>query len=86
MVSSSERPAIAAETVSCPGPLHSSLRLDTSSLTARAATESEICCRIAHAGVTEAGVTVYAESANVCYQIAGRGKSADLSLVLTSGQ
>jgi hypothetical protein len=37
-------------------------------------------------GVTEAGVTVYAESSNVCYQIAGRGKSADLSLVLTSGQ
>ena len=36
-------------------------------------------------GVTKAGVTAYGDSATVKYQIAGRGKSADLAVVLTSG-
>ncbi len=39
-------------------------------------------------GVTEPGVTVYADSADagLQYQVAGRGKTQDLPLVLTSGQ
>ncbi|MFM7230785.1 MAG: type II secretion system protein [bacterium] len=39
-------------------------------------------------GVTKAGVTVYGDSANtgLQYQVVGRGKTADLSLALTSGQ
>jgi prepilin-type N-terminal cleavage/methylation domain-containing protein len=37
-------------------------------------------------GSTKAGITAYLDSSAVCYQIAGRGKDADLSLVLTSGQ
>jgi len=32
------------------------------------------------------GVTAYGDSATLRYQVAGRGKSGDLSLVLTSGQ
>jgi hypothetical protein len=32
------------------------------------------------------GVTAYGDNAQLSYQVAGRGKSGDLSLVLTSGQ
>ena len=37
-------------------------------------------------GVTKAGVTAYGDSATLQYQISGRGKSADMSIVLSSGQ
>jgi hypothetical protein len=37
-------------------------------------------------GSTLAGITAYGDSANLQYQVAGRGKSGDLALVLTSGQ
>jgi len=37
-------------------------------------------------GSTKAGIIVYADSANLKYQIAGRGNAADLALVLSSGQ
>ena len=37
-------------------------------------------------GSTVAGVTAYGDSAQLKYQVAGRGKAADLALVLTSGQ
>ena len=37
-------------------------------------------------GVTNAGCTAYGDSATLKYQIAGRGKSGELSLVLSSGQ
>jgi type IV pilus assembly protein PilA len=37
-------------------------------------------------GSTVAGVTAYSDSAQRRYQIAGHGKSTDLSIVLTSGQ
>ena len=39
-------------------------------------------------GTVLAGVTVYGDSADAAlqYQVAGRGKAADLALVLTSGQ
>ena len=37
-------------------------------------------------GSTTAGVTAYGDSAQQKYQVAGRGKAADLALVLTSGQ
>lgn len=32
------------------------------------------------------GIVAYGDSANMKYQVAGRGKAADLTLVLTSGQ
>ena len=37
-------------------------------------------------GSTKAGIVAYADSVNIKYAIAGRGKAADLSLVLSSGQ
>jgi prepilin-type N-terminal cleavage/methylation domain-containing protein len=37
-------------------------------------------------GSTKSGIVAYADTANTAYQIAGHGKSADLTLVLTSGQ
>jgi type IV pilus assembly protein PilA len=37
-------------------------------------------------GSTTAGITVYGDSSAATYQIAGRGKAADLALVLTAGQ
>jgi prepilin-type N-terminal cleavage/methylation domain-containing protein len=37
-------------------------------------------------GSTKAGLTAYADSVSLKYAIAGRGKSADLTLVLSSGQ
>ena len=37
-------------------------------------------------GTTVAGTTVYGDSSQIQYQVAGRGKAADLALVLTSGQ
>ena len=37
-------------------------------------------------GSTTRGITAYGDSASLKYQVAGRGKSGDLSLVLTSGQ
>jgi type IV pilus assembly protein PilA len=37
-------------------------------------------------GSTKQGITAYADSVNMKYAVAGRGVSADLSLVLTSGQ
>jgi prepilin-type N-terminal cleavage/methylation domain-containing protein len=37
-------------------------------------------------GTTVAGTTAYGDSALLKYQVAGRGKAADLALVLTSGQ
>lgn len=37
-------------------------------------------------GSTKAGIIAYADSANLKYEIAGRGKAADLSLVLSAGQ
>ena len=37
-------------------------------------------------GSTVRGVTAYGDSASLKYQVAGRGKSGDLALVLSSGQ
>ena len=37
-------------------------------------------------GSTTAGITAYQDSSQQKYQISGRGKSADLSICLTSGQ
>ena len=37
-------------------------------------------------GSTTAGVTAYGDTAQARYQVAGRGQSGDLSLVLSSGQ
>jgi type IV pilus assembly protein PilA len=37
-------------------------------------------------GSTKAGLTAYLDSSAVKYQVAGRGQSADLTLVLSSGQ
>ena len=37
-------------------------------------------------GSTVAGITAYSDSVQLKYQIAGRGNSADLPLVLSSGQ
>jgi len=37
-------------------------------------------------GSTVRGITAYGDSASLKYQVAGRGKSGDLTLVLTSGQ
>jgi len=37
-------------------------------------------------GSTTKGITAYMDSASQKYQVAGRGKSGDLQLVLTSGQ
>jgi len=37
-------------------------------------------------GSTAPGTTVYGDSSAACYQVVGRGKTADLTLVLTSGQ
>jgi len=37
-------------------------------------------------GSTKRGITAYCDSANLKYQVAGRGKSGDLALVLSSGQ
>jgi type II secretory pathway pseudopilin PulG len=37
-------------------------------------------------GTTTAGTVAYLDSATVTYQVAGRGKNADLLLVLTAGQ
>jgi type II secretory pathway pseudopilin PulG len=37
-------------------------------------------------GSTVSGITAYGDSAGMRYQVAGRGKSGDLPLVLTSGQ
>ena len=36
-------------------------------------------------GQTKAGIVTYADSATLKYQVLGRGKTADLSLVLSSG-
>ena len=37
-------------------------------------------------GSTTAGITAYGDSANLKYQVAGRGKAGELTLVLSSGQ
>ena len=37
-------------------------------------------------GSTKRGITAYGDSASLKYQVAGRGKSGDLALVLSSGQ
>ena len=37
-------------------------------------------------GSTKAGITAYADSSTTQYQVAGHGKTTDLTLVLTSGQ
>ncbi len=37
-------------------------------------------------GSTLAGIVAYSDTANAAYQVAGRGKTADLTLVLSSGQ
>src|SRR5689334_6359566 len=37
-------------------------------------------------GSTTAGIVAYKDSASLKYQVAGHGKSADLALVLSSGQ
>ena len=37
-------------------------------------------------GSTTRGITAYGDSASLKYQVAGRGKSGDLALVLSSGQ
>ena len=37
-------------------------------------------------GSTKAGITAYGDSANLKYQVAGRGKAGELTLVLSSGQ
>ncbi len=37
-------------------------------------------------GSTIAGIVAYSDNATTAYQVAGRGKTADLSLVLSSGQ
>ena len=37
-------------------------------------------------GSTKAGIVAYLDSVSLKYQVAGRGKAADLSLVLSSGQ
>ena len=37
-------------------------------------------------GSTVRGITAYSDSANLKYQVMGRGKSGDLALVLSSGQ
>jgi len=37
-------------------------------------------------GTTTAGIVAYGDSANIKYQVAGRGKAADFTLVLSSGQ
>jgi len=37
-------------------------------------------------GSTKAGITAYLDSVSLKYQVAGRGKSGDLALVLSSGQ
>jgi len=37
-------------------------------------------------GSTISGVTAYGDSSSLKYQVAGRGKSSDLTLVLSSGQ
>ena len=37
-------------------------------------------------GSTVAGIVAYKDSLTMRYQIAGRGKSSDMGLVLTSGQ
>ena len=37
-------------------------------------------------GSSVSGITAYGDSASLRYQVAGRGKSGDLSLVLSSGQ
>jgi hypothetical protein len=37
-------------------------------------------------GSTKAGVVAYSDSSGVTYQVAGRGKTTDFQLVLTSGE
>ena len=37
-------------------------------------------------GSTKSGITAYADSVNQKYAIAGHGKAADLTLILSSGQ
>jgi prepilin-type N-terminal cleavage/methylation domain-containing protein len=37
-------------------------------------------------GSTKAGICAYSDTSSAAYQVAGRGKSADLTLVLSSGQ
>ncbi|MFM8559943.1 MAG: type II secretion system protein [bacterium] len=37
-------------------------------------------------GSTVSGIVAYSDNATTAYQVAGRGKTADLALVLTSGQ
>jgi hypothetical protein len=37
-------------------------------------------------GSTKAGVVAYSDSNGVTYQVAGRGKTTDFQLVLTSGE
>jgi prepilin-type N-terminal cleavage/methylation domain-containing protein len=56
------------------------------SSTAAAAVLAGAWARPLTTGSTVAGITAYLDSSTVCYQIAGRGKAADLTLVLTSGQ
>ena len=42
--------------------------------------------RSAATGSTTRGITAYGDSSFLKYQVAGRGKSGDLALVLSSGQ
>jgi len=37
-------------------------------------------------GSTVSGIVAYSDNATTAYQVAGRGKTADLALVLSSGQ
>ena len=37
-------------------------------------------------GSTKAGITAYLDSSSIKYQVAGRGKSGEIGLVLSSGQ
>jgi hypothetical protein len=37
-------------------------------------------------GSTKAGIVAYLDSVSLKYQVAGRGKNGDLTLVLSSGQ
>jgi prepilin-type N-terminal cleavage/methylation domain-containing protein len=53
--------------------------------TANAYADQATWARPLTTGTTTAGVTVYGDSATVTYQVVGRGKTADLTLVLTAG-
>jgi prepilin-type N-terminal cleavage/methylation domain-containing protein len=54
--------------------------------TAAAYADQATWARPLASGSTAAGTTVYGDSSGACYQVVGRGKTADLTLVLTSGQ